>query len=93
MLLSVEDSLKKLQTDYIDVLYVHLYVAIRLLHRSRNLHILGSWDYSTSIPEVMQALNALVSQNKVLYLGVSDTPGMRFSLSYRPNPVSSTFCI
>ena len=36
-----------------------------------------SWDYSTSIPEVMQALNALVLQNKVLYLGVSDTPGMR----------------
>lgn len=34
-----------------------------------------SWDYSTSIPELMQALDALVKQNKVLYLGISDTPG------------------
>ncbi|KAI0741961.1 norsolorinic acid reductase [Daedaleopsis nitida] len=54
--LSVNDSLKKLQTDYIDILYVHI------------------WDYSTSIPELMQALDALIKQNKVLYLGISDTP-------------------
>ncbi|KAI1431886.1 norsolorinic acid reductase [Xylaria sp. CBS 124048] len=53
---SVQQSLKKLQTDYIDVLYLHW------------------WDYSTSIPEVMQALNQLVLAGKVLYLGVSDTP-------------------
>ncbi|GAM85133.1 hypothetical protein ANO11243_031370 [Dothideomycetidae sp. 11243] len=32
------------------------------------------WDFSTSIEEVMQALNVLVNQGKVLYLGVSDTP-------------------
>ena len=32
------------------------------------------WDYTTSIPEVMQGLNTLVQQGKVLYLGVSDTP-------------------
>ncbi len=32
------------------------------------------WDFSTSIPELMQALNALVLSGKVLYLGVSDTP-------------------
>ncbi|RPD54276.1 norsolorinic acid reductase [Lentinus tigrinus ALCF2SS1-7] len=32
------------------------------------------WDYSTSIPEVMQALDSLVKANKVLYLGISDTP-------------------
>lgn len=32
------------------------------------------WDMSTSIPELMQSLNALVTSGKVLYLGVSDTP-------------------
>ncbi|KAH9917926.1 norsolorinic acid reductase [Epithele typhae] len=54
--LSVEDSLKKLQTSYIDLLYLHM------------------WDYSTSVPEIMQSLDALVKQGKVLYLGISDTP-------------------
>ncbi|GKT80107.1 norsolorinic acid reductase [Colletotrichum tofieldiae] len=53
---SVEASLRKLQTDYIDLLYVHW------------------WDYSTSIPEMMQSLNNLVITGKVLYLGISDTP-------------------
>lgn len=53
---SVEASLKKLQTDYIDLLYVHW------------------WDFSTSIPELMQSLNQMVTSGKVLYLGVSDTP-------------------
>ncbi|KAK6354512.1 hypothetical protein TWF696_003655 [Orbilia brochopaga] len=32
------------------------------------------WDYTTSVEELMQALNLLVSQGKVLYLGISDTP-------------------
>ncbi|KAH8913366.1 Aldo/keto reductase, partial [Atractiella rhizophila] len=32
------------------------------------------WDYTTSIEEVMQSLNVLVTQGKVLYLGVSDAP-------------------
>ncbi|KAJ5641930.1 Norsolorinic acid reductase B [Penicillium lividum] len=54
--ISVEASLKKLRTDYIDLLYVHW------------------WDFSTSIEEVMNALNQLVIAGKVLYLGVSDTP-------------------
>jgi len=53
---SVNASLRKLQTDYIDLLYVHW------------------WDYSTSIPELMQSLNNLVQSGKVLYLGISDTP-------------------
>ena len=53
---SLEASLKKLQTDYIDLLYVHW------------------WDFTTSIPELMQSLNAVVNSGKVLYLGVSDTP-------------------
>lgn len=53
---SLEASLKKLQTDYIDLLYVHW------------------WDFTTSIPELMQSLNHMVQRGKVLYLGVSDTP-------------------
>lgn len=53
---SVEASLKKLQTNYIDLLYVHW------------------WDFSASIPELMQSLNHLVAAGKVLYLGISDTP-------------------
>ncbi|KIX09818.1 uncharacterized protein Z518_00899 [Rhinocladiella mackenziei CBS 650.93] len=54
--MSVEASLKKLQTTYIDILYVHY------------------WDFTTGVEEVMQSLNHLVAQGKVLYLGVSDTP-------------------
>lgn len=53
---SLAASLRKLQTDYVDVLYVHY------------------WDWSTSIPELMGALDALVRQRKVLYLGASDMP-------------------
>ena len=53
---SLEASLKKLQTDYVDLLYVHW------------------WDFTTSIPELMQSLNHMVQRGKVLYLGVSDTP-------------------
>ncbi|ROV95039.1 hypothetical protein VPNG_09491 [Cytospora leucostoma] len=53
---SVRASLEKLQTDYIDLLYVHW------------------WDFSASIPELMQSLNHLVASGKVLYLGASDTP-------------------
>lgn len=54
--LSVNASLKKLQTDYIDLLYVHW------------------WDFTTSIPELMNSLHQLVANGKVLYLGISDTP-------------------
>ena len=53
---SIKNSLKKLKTDYIDILYVHW------------------WDFTTSIPELMQSLNTVVQQGKVIYLGVSDTP-------------------
>ncbi|EOD50788.1 putative norsolorinic acid reductase protein [Neofusicoccum parvum UCRNP2] len=56
MKVSVEASLRKLKTDYIDLLYLHW------------------WDFSTSIPEVMQSLHNLVTSGKVLYLGISDTP-------------------
>lgn len=54
--LSVEASLKKLQTSYIDLLYVHY------------------WDMATSTEELMQSLNTLVQDRKVLYLGISDAP-------------------
>lgn len=53
---SVEASLKKLQTTYIDLLYVHW------------------WDWTTSIPELMQSLNHQVAAGRVLYLGASDIP-------------------
>ncbi|KAB2572096.1 Aldo/keto reductase [Lasiodiplodia theobromae] len=39
-----------------------------------DLYYVHAWDFSTSIPELMQSLNTLVSQGKVLYLGISDTP-------------------
>ncbi|EXJ92399.1 aryl-alcohol dehydrogenase AAD14 [Capronia epimyces CBS 606.96] len=53
---SVRDSLKKLRTDYIDLLYLHW------------------WDHTTSIEEIMDSLDVLVKQGKVLYLGISDSP-------------------
>lgn len=56
MHIAIEESLKNLRTDYIDIYYVH------------------AWDLATSIPELMQSLNVLVQQRKVLYLGISDTP-------------------
>jgi len=45
--LSLAASLKKLQTTYIDLLYVHW------------------WDFTCSIPELMQSLNIMVQQGKV----------------------------
>ena len=56
MRLSIERSLKNLQTSYIDLFYVHI------------------WDYTTSIPELMNTLNDPVASGKVNYLGISDTP-------------------
>ncbi|KAI2482015.1 alcohol dehydrogenase [Pyrenophora tritici-repentis] len=32
------------------------------------------WDSTTSIPELMNALNDLITSRRVLYLGISDTP-------------------
>ncbi|TVY62296.1 Norsolorinic acid reductase [Lachnellula suecica] len=53
---SLAASLAKLQTSYIDLLYVHW------------------WDFTTSVPELMRSLHAMVTAGKVLYLGISDTP-------------------
>jgi aryl-alcohol dehydrogenase-like predicted oxidoreductase len=50
----VERSLKRLQTDYIDLYQVH------------------SWDFETPIEETMRALDDLVRQGKVRYIGASN---------------------
>ncbi|KAJ5645780.1 hypothetical protein N7490_002152 [Penicillium lividum] len=39
-----------------------------------DIYYVHAWDFATSIPELMQSLNTLVQQGKVLYLGISDTP-------------------
>ena len=56
MITAVEDSLKRLKTDYIDLYWLH------------------AWDYRNSIEEVLRALDDLVRQGKILYIGLSDTP-------------------
>lgn len=56
MIRSVEKSLKRLGTDFIDLLWVHM------------------WDSTTPVEEVMRGLDDLVSQGKVHYIGISDTP-------------------
>jgi aryl-alcohol dehydrogenase-like predicted oxidoreductase len=53
---AVEASLKRLQTSYIDLYWVHI------------------WDGLTPVEEVMRALDDLVRQGKVLYVGISDAP-------------------
>lgn len=56
MMDSVHASLKRLNTDYIDLYWAH------------------AWDPLTPIEELMRGLDDLVSQGKVLYVGISDTP-------------------
>jgi len=53
---SLEASLKRLNTDYIDLYWVH------------------AWDFMTPVEEVLRALDDVVRQGKVLYIGISDTP-------------------
>jgi aryl-alcohol dehydrogenase-like predicted oxidoreductase len=53
---SVEASLKRLKTDYIDLYWVHI------------------WDQLTPPEETMRALDDLVRQGKILYVGISDAP-------------------
>lgn len=56
MMRSVEASLRRLNTDYIDVLYLHI------------------WDFLTPVEEVLRGLDDLVSQGKINYAAISDTP-------------------
>ncbi len=54
MVQAVEASLERLQTDRLDLLWMHI------------------WDRITPVEEIMRALDDLVRQGKVLYVGVSD---------------------
>ncbi|MEM7501607.1 MAG: aldo/keto reductase [Pseudomonadota bacterium] len=63
MMSAVEASLKRLQTDYIDLLWVHAY------------------DDDTPFEETVRALDDLVSQGKVNYIGMSDCPAWIVSAS------------
>jgi aryl-alcohol dehydrogenase-like predicted oxidoreductase len=53
---SVEASLRRLGTDYIDLLWIHIP------------------DFATPVDEILRALDDLVRQGKVLYLGASNFP-------------------
>ena len=57
----VEDSLRRLQTDHIDLYQTHWY------------------DAGTPIDETMRALDDLVRQGKVRYLGCSNYPAWRLA--------------
>jgi aryl-alcohol dehydrogenase-like predicted oxidoreductase len=54
-----EQSLKRMQTDYIDLYWMHC------------------WDQLTPIEETMSALNDLVRDGKIRYIGFSDTPAWK----------------
>jgi aryl-alcohol dehydrogenase-like predicted oxidoreductase len=54
--LTLERSLRRLDTDHVDLLWVHL------------------WDRLTPIEETMRALDDVVRQGKVLYVGFSNVP-------------------
>lgn len=53
---SLEQSLRSLNTEYIDLFYVHV------------------WDGTSSLDEVMRALDDQVRLGKILHIGISDTP-------------------
>jgi aryl-alcohol dehydrogenase-like predicted oxidoreductase len=54
ILASAEESLRRLNTDYIDLFKAH------------------NWDPETPIEETLEALNTLVQQGKVRYIGASN---------------------
>jgi aryl-alcohol dehydrogenase-like predicted oxidoreductase len=56
MMEAVHTSLRRLQTEYIDLYWVHV------------------WDTMTPVEETMSALNTLVQQGKIRYIGLSDVP-------------------
>ncbi|GGT24876.1 aldo/keto reductase [Streptomyces chromofuscus] len=58
---AVDASLKRLQTDYIDVYQFH--------------HV----DRATPFEEIWQAINVLVQQGKILYVGSSNFPGYKIA--------------
>lgn len=62
---AVEDSLKRLDTDYIDLYQVH------------------RWDSSVPIEETLRALDDLITQGKVRYIGSSGFASWQISLSQK----------
>lgn len=61
MVRAVEDSLTRLGSDYIDLLYLH------------------AWDFTTSVEEILRAMDDLVAAGKVVYMGLSDIPAWQAS--------------
>jgi aryl-alcohol dehydrogenase-like predicted oxidoreductase len=55
----VEQSLRRLQTSYIDLYWMH------------------AWDATTPIEETLRALDDLVRDGKVRFIGFSDTPAWK----------------
>ena len=60
---AVEDSLRRLQTDHIDLYQPH------------------SWDPETPLEETLRALEDIVRQGKVRYLGCSNFPAWHLAMS------------
>jgi aryl-alcohol dehydrogenase-like predicted oxidoreductase len=60
---AVEESLRRLRTEYIDIYYVH------------------SFDAHTPISETLSALDALVQQGKVIYLGASNWAAWQIAIA------------
>ena len=58
---ALENSLRRLGTDYIDLYWLH------------------NWDWHTPIEETMRALDDLVRDGKIRYIGVSDTPAWKIA--------------
>jgi aryl-alcohol dehydrogenase-like predicted oxidoreductase len=56
MMRSVEASLKRLNTEYIDLFWLH------------------AWDFTTPTEEILRGLDDLITQGKIQYIGISDTP-------------------
>jgi aryl-alcohol dehydrogenase-like predicted oxidoreductase len=59
IIMACEQSLRRLQTDYIDLYWMH------------------QWDRFTPIEETMRALDDLVRDGKVRYIGFSDAPAWK----------------
>jgi aryl-alcohol dehydrogenase-like predicted oxidoreductase len=58
---AIDDSLRRLQTDYIDLYQIHRF------------------DYETPMEETLEALDELVRDGKVLYLGASSMYAWQFA--------------
>ena len=66
--LSVDASLKKLRTEYIDILYLHMVSPDSIVAVNAFLAHLAQWNWDTSVEEVINSLHNLVVSGKVLYL-------------------------